>query len=134
MKKYFYVSNLNDLRDYEKQNNNHISYRRLTDRVFNNMILCNEIIEQYPELLENFDIDYFYDENEENYSEFEIYQYFIVSGWDLTQVKEDYPNLLLEYLEPLDLWILGVTHFGTSWDYILTDLIATDDYKKAIED
>lgn len=120
MKK-FYISNLDGLSEYEKQNKNHISYRRLCDRLFSSMILCNEIANQYPQLNEQFYCDY---EDDEDY--LEIYQYYIVDGWSLEDVKENLKDvILLEYLEELDLWILGVTHYGTSWDYVLTDLQAT---------
>ena len=50
----------------------------------------------------------------------EIYQYFIVSdsGADLIQ---EYTNDPLFYLPALDCYVWGVTHWGTSWDYVLTD-------------
>ena len=51
----------------------------------------------------------------------EIYQYFIVdnNGKDLIESYTDDP---LFYLEKLDLYVWGVTHWGTSWDYVLTDI------------
>ena len=50
----------------------------------------------------------------------EIYQYYIVSssGADLIQEYTDDP---LYYLPLLDCYIWGVTHWGTAWDYVLTD-------------
>ena len=51
----------------------------------------------------------------------EIYQYFIVSanGADIIQ---EYTNDPLFYIEYLNMYIWGVTHWGTSWDYVLTDV------------
>ena len=34
------------------------------------------------------------------------------------------------YSEKLDVYVLDVTHFGTGWDYVLTDLEPTTDYKE----
>lgn len=51
----------------------------------------------------------------------EIYQFFIVddAGAEIIQEWTDDP---LFYCEALDLYIWGVTHWGTSWDYVLTDI------------
>ena len=50
----------------------------------------------------------------------EIYQYFIVSDQGARYIK-DYTNDPLYYLPVLNCYIWGVTHWGTSWDYVLTD-------------
>ena len=39
---------------------------------------------------------------------------FIISDSDAERLSE-YTNELVYYCEPLDLYILGVTHFGTPW-------------------
>lgn len=51
----------------------------------------------------------------------EIFQFFIVddAGAEIIQEWTDDP---LFYCEVLDLYIWGVTHWGTSWDYVLTDI------------
>lgn len=51
----------------------------------------------------------------------EIFQFFIVddAGAEIIQEWTDDP---LFYCEALDLYIWGVTHWGTSWDYVLTDI------------
>ena len=51
----------------------------------------------------------------------EIYQYFIVSRWGADLIQ-DYTNDPLYYIEAIDAYIWGVTHWGTSWDYVLTDI------------
>lgn len=52
----------------------------------------------------------------------DIFQYFVVSSteWVLDLLKEN--NEIVFYNEELDLTIWGVTHWGTSWDYVLTDI------------
>lgn len=51
----------------------------------------------------------------------EVFQWFIVSsnGADLLQEYTDDP---VYYLPVMDIYVWGVTHFGTSWDYVLTDV------------
>lgn len=48
----------------------------------------------------------------------EIQQYYIVEGKALEILKEN--NEIVFYSEGLDLYLWGVTHYGTSWDYVLT--------------
>lgn len=59
-------------------------------------------------------------ENEQNYPP-EIFQYFIISdnGADILQEYTDDPVF---YLPLLDCYVWGVTHWGTAWDYVLTDV------------
>ena len=51
----------------------------------------------------------------------EIFQYFIISD-NGARILKDYTNEILFYCEDLDMYIWGVTHWGTSWDYVLTDI------------
>jgi len=50
----------------------------------------------------------------------EIFQYYIVSD-NGASILEEY-NEIVFYNETLDMYVWGVTHFGTSWDYVLTDI------------
>lgn len=50
----------------------------------------------------------------------EIYQYYIISDSGADLIRE-YTNDPLFYLPALDCYVWGVTHWGTSWDYVLTD-------------
>lgn len=50
----------------------------------------------------------------------EIYQYFIVDG-NGAEILERYGEIVF-YNEELDMYVWGVTHRGTSWDYVLTDI------------
>lgn len=51
----------------------------------------------------------------------EIFQFFIVddAGAEIIQEWTDDP---LFYCDALDMYIWGVTHWGTSWNYVLTDI------------
>ena len=51
----------------------------------------------------------------------EIFQFYIVSDQG-ARLIEEYTNDPLFYNEELDLYVWGVTHYGTSWDYVLTDI------------
>ena len=50
----------------------------------------------------------------------EIYQYYIVSDNGAEILKRF--NEIVFYNERLDMYVWGVTHWGTSWDYVLTDI------------
>ena len=60
-------------------------------------------------------------EEEENSFDQEIYQYFIVSDYG-AEIIQEYTNDPLFYNEELDMYVWGITHWGTSWDYVLTDI------------
>ena len=83
---------------------------------------ANEADEQLEELHEL--IDELYEKIDELKSEEwnsqEVFQWYIVdwSGADiLKQINE-----IVYYNEALDMYLWGVTHYGTSWDYVLTDI------------
>lgn len=61
--------------------------------------------------------------NEEDY-EPDIYQWYIVSdpGAELLQEVGE----IVYYCEELDIYLWGVTHFGTGWDYVLTSIKIVD--------
>ena len=50
----------------------------------------------------------------------DIFQYYIVSDSG-AQILEEI-NEIVYYSEALDMYVWGVTHCGTSWDYVLTDV------------
>ena len=59
-------------------------------------------------------------ELENEYTGAEIFQYYIVSEQGAEILKEI--NEIVFYNETLDMYVWGVTHFGTSWAYVLTDI------------
>ena len=50
----------------------------------------------------------------------EVFQWFIVDDNGARILKEF--NEIVYYNEELDLYLWGITHFGTSWDYVLTNI------------
>lgn len=103
-------------------------------------VLCNNITEVDEFLFDNLecgDLFTYEDEdgNEINYNEYvekmengetvyenqvEIFQYFIVDNNALYYLKE--ANEIVFYSQVLDCYVWGVTHWGTSWDYVLTSI------------
>lgn len=57
---------------------------------------------------------------DEECEEPEIFQYFIVDRLG-SQLLQDI-NEVLYYNEELDMYVWGVTHFGTDWNYVLTSI------------
>ena len=103
-------------------------------------VLCNNIPEVDPYIWDDIrsgDLVSYYDseDNEITYEEYEekldagedcyenqveIYQYYIVSDNALWLLEE--ANEIVLYSEKLDCYIWCVTHYGTSWSYVLTDI------------
>jgi len=59
------------------------------------------------------------EEQEDSYNE-ECYQYYIVSDNGAEILKEI--NEIVFYNEELDMYVWGVTHYGTAWSYVLTNI------------
>ena len=74
-------------------------------------ILENEINEKNEKIEEL--------ENEQN-EEPEVFQWFIVDDWG-ARLLQDIDEVVY-YNEKLDMYLWGVTHYGTSWDYVLTSI------------
>ena len=51
----------------------------------------------------------------------EIFQYYIISD-NGAEILKNWTNEILFYNEELDMYVWGVTHYGTSWSYVLTDI------------
>ena len=104
------------------------------------MILCNNMEERlYRTLeLEHGTDTIYYDENWEEISSekyyiltnkgkvthkepIEIYQYYIISKYG-ADILKTYTNEMLFYDNELDLYVWGVAHTGTSWNYVFTDI------------
>lgn len=59
--------------------------------------------------------------DEETDEEYEVFQWFIVSD-NGAEIIKDYTNEILYYHEELDIYLWGVTHYGTNWNYVLMDI------------
>lgn len=51
----------------------------------------------------------------------EIYQYYIISDSGYNTLKY-HTNEIVYYIPVLDIYVWGITHWGTSWDYVLTNI------------
>lgn len=130
MKKIKMYVNKKELNEYEKEHKK-ISYKTLVNKLFDNMILCNNISSVLYDKME-LEIGSDYNEEIEEYED--IYQYFIVdfSDWAYDKMKEFLQDeIILYYVNELDIYVLGVAHFGTSWDYVLTDIGYTTNFEEA---
>ena len=71
-----------------------------------------------------------YEEQQKYYECYsEIYQYFIISELGYNILSE-FTDEIVFYNEKLDMYVWGVTHWGTAWDYVLTNIkleIETED-------
>jgi hypothetical protein len=124
MKKYFYGQ---EISEYGVQHNR-VDFRALAKSF--NTVLCNDITKLFyntiggeyvePEIVNGSD----YDEINDNY--IEIFQYYIISD-DGAELLKRHTDEIVYYLPALDIFVWGVTHFGTGWGYVLTDIKIEDD-------
>lgn len=74
-----------------------------------NMILCNDIVKDELELVNGS----YYDEE---YGDcYEIFQYYIIQD---PRFAMRYTDEIIFYDNRLNLYVLGVTHYGTAWSYV----------------
>lgn len=108
---------------YEDNNGNIYTYEEKEERI--------EVLEAKIEKLETFtrtaeieeEIEEIQEDIEalENAHYDEIFQYFIISD-NGAEILKNWTNEIVFYNEELDMYVWGVTHWGTSWDYVLTDI------------
>lgn len=97
--------------------NGYLDYYTLA-RIVGDCVLKNEIYEFGG--YENWELVNGEEENE--YGDYlEVYQYYIISYGGYAFLR-DYTDELVYYHEQLNMYLWGITHFGTSWDYVLTDI------------
>lgn len=97
--------------------NGYLDYRTLS-KIVGDCILNNYIFEFAG--YGNWELVSGEEENEEGYY-YDVYQYYIVTE-DGARLLEEFTDELVYYHEELDMYLWGVTHFGTGWDYVLTDV------------
>lgn len=51
----------------------------------------------------------------------EVFQWFIISD-NGAEILKEWTEEIVFYNAELDMYVWGVTHWGTSWDYVLTDI------------
>ena len=137
----------NDMGNWEKEQG-YASYRTIVHRFVGDIVLCNNIIEIDPSVYDNLLIETeetYYNENgeeitEDEYyeddnaycetNELEIFQWYLcnLTQWEKEQAEK--AGLILSYSDMLDCDVLCVDHYGTSWDYVLTDVKLFDTYEE----
>lgn len=91
--------------------NGYLDYLTLA-RMVGDRILCNSIItEGNPDDWDLVSGDY----------DVGIFQYYIISELGAT-ILYDLTDEPVYYNERFDIYVWGITHFGTGWDYVLTDV------------
>lgn len=99
--------------------NKRTSYLKAVEWMHNNLILCNDVAKL-------FDLDYrfdLYDEKTNSYVE--IWQFFLTdcNDRDVLFLEKSFSDMNFAYCNELGLYVLCVTHWGTSWDYVAVDVL-----------
>ena len=105
----YYYGNL-ALNQYEKDNKR-LSYINMLKVLADGCYIFNN------KVASRFAFDYLDDSK----MDAEIFQYYIISQYTAEKLQK-HTNEVILYNEGLDIYLFGVTHFGTSWDYVLTDI------------
>lgn len=84
-------------------------------------VLCNAMGSRLGDLELVHGPDY----DEETGDFYEVYQYFIIDNCGYSVLTE-YTDEIIYYDSELDVYVWGVTHCGTSWSYVLTDIKLED--------
>lgn len=97
--------------------NGYLDYYTLSE-IVGDMVLSNYMMQYMGslgwELVNGDDID---EEGEYH----EIYQWYIITDSG-ARFLEEHTDEIVYYHEEMDMYVWGITHFGTSWDYVLTDI------------
>lgn len=119
--------------------NGYVDYRALSEAV-GDCVLCNAMEQRLWGTLEHvsgelyayYDIDNGYEEITREEAEkmdmccieeemIEVYQWYIITDAGAQLLMRDTDELVF-YDNELDVYVWGVTHWGTSWDYVLTGI------------
>lgn len=122
-KKYFYG---NEISGYGVEHNR-VDYRALA-KCFD-AVLCNDVTKLFYSTIngEHNEVEYYNgtDYNGEDDYYYDIFQYYIISD-NGARLLKDYTDEIVYYIPVLDVYVWGVTHYGTAWDYVLTDIKIND--------
>lgn len=104
-----------EVSEYAKENG-YVDYGTLS-KCFD-AVLCNAMSSRIGETME---LVHGNDYDEENDYYYDVYQYYIIDNQGYELLKE-YTDEIVYYDSELDVYVWGVTHYGTSWSYVLTDI------------
>ena len=102
---------------YEDSDGNTYDYSEAQDRIEELNEKLNELdedSEEYAKIQE--DIEYLEDAH---YTE--VYQYYIINEGG-AEILQEYTHELVMYNSDLDMYVWCIDHWGTSWDYVLTEI------------
>lgn len=102
------------------------SYRDMIEFCCDSLVLNNEIIPKAYSLGWGVDVENGSDYDEETDEYEDVYQYYIVGCRDAERLTE-YTNELVYYIDELDMYVLGVTHFGTMWEGVPSNWKSLDE-------
>lgn len=118
-KKYFYGSEISQY----GVDNGYVDYAALAESF--DAVLCNDITKLFycdingeyseAELYNGSD----YDSEDDYYHD--IYQYYIIDNNGARILSEETDEIVY-YIPALDIYVWGVTHYGTAWTHVLTDI------------
>lgn len=97
--------------------NGYLDYLTLS-KIVGDMVLANNIM-AYTEYM-GWELENGEDFNEDG-EYYDIYQHYIISEAG-ARFLEEFTDEIVYYHYDLDMYVWGITHFGTSWDYVLTDI------------
>ena len=99
-----------DIQTWINEYNNELLINDYDVETFNDLTDddIEEIIDNYGDDIIN-DLDLYTD----------VYQWYIIRENDVNLLENDYP---IYYCDELDLYIVGITHLGVSWDMVYTDV------------
>lgn len=100
--------------------NGYLDYMTLSF-IVGDCILNNDIFEYAG--YGNWDL-YSGDYEDEDGEYYEVYQYYIITEGGARFLEENTDEIVY-YHPDLNMYLWGITHFGTSWDYVLTDIRLT---------
>lgn len=132
--------------DYEKEQG-FASYRTLCELFVGDMVLCNNIIDIDTSIYDNIENGTYYmdyttgeEKTEEEYQNdttgkidiyySDIYQYYLCN---LNEYNKEFlfnAGFIISYSDMLECDVICVDHFGTSWDYVLTNVRLFDTYEE----
>ena len=123
--------NFEDLNEYEREHNK-ISYKRLVNRISNGDIWLFNNAPKLSNYDFEFEVNNEYDEETDTYTD--IYQYYLIAinNYMLEKLKElNVKDVIIAWSPTLEEYVLMVDHFGTSWDYVLTDIEPTSNLNES---
>lgn len=98
-------------------NNGYLDYHTLS-KIVGDMVLNNNIIEKFADSYWELENGWNDDVDDDEYT---VYQWYIISDHGAQFLKENTDEIVY-YNEDLDMYLWGITHYGTAWDYVLTDI------------